>query len=104
MLNEGLEHTQTLMLAKERASLGNSNQTADRIIEIGQSVHASLVNQNLRLEGSRSRVSEILGTLGMSQSLMKAIERKVGQDRVLVYGGMVVTIVVLFLVWWFLKS
>ena len=104
MLSEGVEHTNGLLvLDKERMSLSRTNDVADRIIEIGHAVHASLANQNQRLEGSRSKLTDLLGTVGMSQSLMKAIERKVGQDRVLVYGGMVITLVELFLVWWFVK-
>jgi hypothetical protein len=41
--------------------------------------------------------------MGLSQSLMGVIARRDFMDRLLVGGGMLVTLVIVALIWWFRK-
>lgn len=47
---------------------------------------------------------EISNTLGLSNSLMRVIQRRTTGDRVLVYGGMVVVCVLLYLVFRYTRA
>ena len=76
-----------------------SDAHADRIIDIGESVHENLLAQNQQLSGIRGVVANIASTLGVSRSVMKTIDRKVTEEKWLVYAGMVVMLLIVY-VWW----
>ena len=47
---------------------------------------------------------EMSNTLGLSNSLMRVIQRRTTGDRVLVYGGMVVVCVLLYVVFRYTRA
>jgi Golgi SNAP receptor complex protein 2 len=86
---------------KERSSLLSSNAMMDEVAQAAESVMGALKDQRTVLKGAHKRVLDIATSLGVSNSLMKIIERRTVGDRVLVYGGSAFIVLLLVAVWWF---
>jgi Golgi SNAP receptor complex protein 2 len=69
------------------------------LIDQGQASLNGLIEQRQRLRGVNRMVFDIGNRLGLSQSTMKIIERRDITDAYLVAGGMIVTILVIYFVW-----
>jgi Golgi SNAP receptor complex protein 2 len=54
------------------------------------------------LKGIQKRMLDIASTLGMSSTVMRLIERRQEGDKYLLFGGMLATCVVMFLVYKFI--
>lgn len=46
----------------------------------------------------------MLNSIGLSDSVLRLIDRRQQWDKRLAYGGMVVTLLVLALLWWWLRA
>lgn len=84
---------------QERDSLNNSHNLVDQTINIGYSVIDNLQQQRSKLVGAHSKLQGIAETLGISDSLLRVIDRREKGDALLVYGGMLATVVFLFIVY-----
>ena len=60
----------------------------------------ALRDQRSVLKGAHRRVLDIASSLGVSSSLMRIIERRTTGDRIIVYGGSLVVLLVLGVAWW----
>jgi len=89
---------------REAASLGRSTHMVDEMTEIGRNALASLYDQRMTLVGARQRLANIASTLGLSNDLIRMIETRRWQDKWLVYGGMVFTLVILFLLYYYVRG
>ena len=90
-----MEHAQM-----SKQSLKSSHALADGILETGYSVLEALSIQNDSLMGVRGRLLDMRGTMGMSAQVMRTIERRIKQDKWIVYGsmlGIVALMVVLYI-------
>jgi len=87
--------------ANERESLQKSRRNVNDIIGVGVAVLESLNAQGETIKNAANKVDGVAGSLGLSNSLMRAVRRRQFGDAALVYGGMivVVTILVLFYRW-----
>lgn len=85
----------------EHSSLSQSERMIREYIAIGQSTLGELVSQRDRLKGVQRKVLDIMNYLGLSSSLMKAIEGRDSTDRLLVFGGMAIVLLLLGLIWYF---
>jgi Golgi SNAP receptor complex protein 2 len=83
-------------LAREGRALGRAGRAADDIIGVGTAVMGSLSEQRATIKGARTRVLDMMHTLGMSNSLIRMIERRLWTDRMIMYAGMVVTLLVFY--------
>jgi|TARA_B110001469_G_C9494076_1_gene247069 Golgi SNAP receptor complex protein 2 len=61
-------------------------------------VLGSLGEQRSSLKGVQRKVLDIASTLGVSNSVLRAIESRQFWDKMLVYGGMLLTLALLWLV------
>lgn len=86
-------------LAGEAQSLEQSNLMVNAYIEQGHASLSSLAEQRRRLRGINRVVFDIGTTLGLTQTTMRIIERRDVTDAYLVAGGMVVTCLVIYFVW-----
>lgn len=50
------------------------------------------------LKGAHRRIIDLANTLGLSNATISLIERRVSQDKYILFGGMFVTIAVVILV------
>lgn len=86
---------------KEAESLERSKRYVDGLKEYGTAVLRQMDEQGDLLKSARRKVWDVANTLGLSNSLMKIIQRRERGDKWLVYGGMALTTSVLFSLWWF---
>lgn len=76
-----------------------SNREVDNMILSGHSVLENLKSQRLTLKGAQRKILDLANTLGLSNTVMRLIERRTYQDKFILYGGMIVTLIIMFLLW-----
>ena len=94
--NGGGEHHDMSNLADESQSLAQSSIMVDDLLNTGQASLHGLVDQRSRLRGVRKVVSDIGMRLGLTNTTMRIIERRDITDAYLVFGGIVVTCIVIY--------
>jgi len=98
---KGGPSTNMEQLYREGKSLQRSHQTLDDIENAGRDIISALTGQNEMIKNAQRKLWDIANTLGLSQSLIRRIQRRHSGDRVLVYSGMVLTLLILFILWYF---
>lgn len=78
-------------------SLGNANRGVDDLIGSSQSILDNLREQRSTLKSAHKKVLDLMTTLGMSNTVMRLIERRTTQDKFILYGGMVFTLIIMFI-------
>merc|ERR1712157_206630 len=86
-------------LIKEDESLTQSTSMVLELINSGSASLNSLVTQRNRLKGVKRIMIDIGNKLGLSNSTMRIIERRDVTDAYLVLAGMVITLVVIYCLW-----
>lgn len=86
-------------LADEAQSLQQSQFIVSDLIGSGEASLNALIDQRQKLGAVTRALMNIGNLLGLSQSTMRIIERRDITDAYLVFGGMIVTCIVLYLVW-----
>jgi golgi SNAP receptor complex member 2 len=86
-------------LADEVQSLQQSHYMVGDLLASGEASLMGLRGQREKLGGISRTVLNISNRLGLTQSTMRIIERRDITDAYLVLGGMIVTLVVLYVVW-----
>jgi len=86
-------------LAEESTSLGTSQNMVGELIMSGQAQLNSLIDQRRRMRGVKKMVLNIGNTLGLSSQTMRMIEKRDENDMYLVFAGMLVTCIVIYIVW-----
>lgn len=88
MLDHALEHNN---------SLGNANRGMDDLLGSGQSILDNLREQRSTLKSAHKRVLDLMNTLGLSNTVMRLIERRTYQDKFILYGGMLLTCIIMLI-------
>jgi Golgi SNAP receptor complex protein 2 len=86
-------------LADEAQSWQQSQYMVSDLIGQGEAQLAGLVDQRNRLGGVTRFIGQIGDSLGLSNSTMKIIERRDVTDAYFVFGGCVITSIVIYFVW-----
>lgn len=79
--------------------LQSAHKGMDDLLSHGSSVIENLRNQRSSLKGIKTKMLNIANTLGMSNTVMRLIEKRTTQDKLILFGGMILTTVILFLIW-----
>eukprot|EP01100_Stratorugosa_tubuloviscum_P012181 TRINITY_DN5654_c0_g1_i1.p1 TRINITY_DN5654_c0_g1~~TRINITY_DN5654_c0_g1_i1.p1 ORF type:complete len:208 (-),score=79.72 TRINITY_DN5654_c0_g1_i1:89-712(-) len=77
---------------RENESLIRSNREVDDMLQTGQSALESLVFQKETLKGSQRKLFDFYTQLGISNSLVRRMQQKHSTDRLILYGGMIFTL------------
>ena len=88
---------------REQGSLHRSIQMVDDYYNMGVSSLQSLRKQHTALKEAQKRMLDIANTLGLSQTVIKWIERRSVEDLYMFYGGVTVTILVIIGYFWFFR-
>lgn len=75
----------------------NAHQGVDDMLSTGHSTLESLRSQRDRLKGVQKIILNMGNTLGLSNHTMKIIEKRISEDKYVLYIGMVVTLLVIFI-------
>jgi len=90
-------------LIKERNALTQAGEMLDDILGQGKGTLGQLVGQNKVLKVARKKLLDAANVMGVSASLVSVIDRRQTTDKWLVYGGMALTLFVLFSLWYLLR-
>jgi hypothetical protein len=82
--------------AQEKESLQKSRKRVEEIVEAGVAVLHSLGTQGETIRRAAGKVDDVAGSLGLSNSLMRAVRRRQFGDAALVYGGIIVVTLILY--------
>ena len=87
----------------ENASLQSSARMMNDYIAIGQETLGNLLSQKERIKGVQRRVFDILNYLGLSNSIMRVVERRDIVDKWIVYIGMMLVTFLLFFAYYYMR-
>ncbi|XP_020227464.1 membrin-11 [Cajanus cajan] len=89
-----------LRIFDEEAQAMQSVRTSSRELEnanaIGEAILSSIHGQRERLKSAHRKALDILNTVGISNSVLRLIERRNRVDQWIKYAGMLLTVVFLF--------
>jgi Golgi SNAP receptor complex protein 2 len=86
----------------ENSSLLKSTRMVNDYIATGQETLSNLVGQKERLKAVQRKVFDILNYLGLSNNIMKSVEKRDVVDKWIVYAGMLIVILLLGFIYFFL--
>lgn len=90
MIDHALQHSN---------HLNDAHKGMDDLLVTGGSVLSNLREQRITLKGAKKKMLDIANVLGLSNTVLRLIERRTAQDKVILYGGMIVTLIIMFLIW-----
>lgn len=79
-------------------SLQSAHRGMDDLIGSGTNILQGLRDQRVTLKGTHKKILDVANMLGLSNTVMRLIEKRAFQDKFLMLGGMAVTCVIMFLV------
>ncbi|XP_062875103.1 Golgi SNAP receptor complex member 2 [Trichomycterus rosablanca] len=80
------------------SSLHNAHRGMDDLLGSGSSVLNGLRDQRGTLKGTHKKMLDVANMLGLSNTVMRLIEKRATQDKFIMIGGMLVTCIVMLLV------
>lgn len=85
----------------EREKISRFNSSIDDMLSQGSETLHSLKKQREVLSSAWSRVGDMASTLGMSQTVMRYIEKRASNDKIIMFVLMFFFLLFMFLVWKF---
>ncbi|KAL2342635.1 hypothetical protein Fmac_003920 [Flemingia macrophylla] len=82
--------------AQAMQSVRNSSRELENANAIGEAILSSIHGQRERLKSAHRKALDILNTVGISNSVLRLIERRNRVDQWIKYAGMLFTVVFLF--------
>ncbi|XP_012681134.1 Golgi SNAP receptor complex member 2 [Clupea harengus] len=79
-------------------NLNNAHRGMDDLLGSGSGILNGLRDQRGTLKGTHKKMLDVANMLGLSNTVMRLIEKRASQDKFIMVGGMLVTCVVIFLV------
>jgi len=79
------------------SSAENCNRGLDVMLDQGHNVLRGLRDQKNSLKSVKKRMMDVANSLGLSQTVMKLVERRSATDQYIFYAGMVITLLIMFL-------
>ena len=92
----GAEADEMQQLTEEADSLANSQGMMNELLASGQANLSSLSSQRQRMRWVNRKMLDIGNKIGLSNSTMRMIERRDATDAYFVFGGMAVTLLVIY--------
>lgn len=87
---------------QHHTQMNSAHRGVDDMLSTGSNILSSLKNQRELLKGARNKMVSIGNTLGLSDHTMRLIERRIGEDKWVMIGGMFVTLAIIGLVIYYL--
>ncbi|CAJ0957255.1 unnamed protein product [Ranitomeya imitator] len=84
------------------SSVRNAHQGIDDLLGSGTTILDGLRDQRKTLKGTQKKILDVANMLGLSNTVMRLIEKRAFQDKVIMIGGMLLTCVLMFLVFKYL--
>ena len=85
-----------------RKHIDGSKRVLEEAYETGVGILGTMSGNRERLKATHRKVLDVLNTVGLSDSLLRFIERRQHLDKLLAYGGMLLVLIfVIVLYWWY---
>ncbi|KAL2651164.1 hypothetical protein R1flu_019292 [Riccia fluitans] len=85
--------------AQTMQSVQRSSTMLDEAFATGAAVLSKYSEQRERLKSAQRKALDILNTVGLSNSMLRVIERRIRVDKWISYVGMFLTVVIVISVW-----
>lgn len=79
-------------ISKEHKNLNDAHSNLDALLQHAGEVHGAVGRQGQALRGIQRRTLNLLSTLGMSNDVLRSIERQLMGDKLLLVVGMLLTL------------
>ncbi|XP_063072862.1 Golgi SNAP receptor complex member 2 [Engraulis encrasicolus] len=83
---------------QHNTNLHNAHKGMDDLIGNGYGILEGLKEQRHTLKGAHKKMIDVANMLGLSNTVIRLIEKRASQDKFIMVGGMLLTCVVMFLV------
>ncbi|KYQ96761.1 v-SNARE family protein [Tieghemostelium lacteum] len=90
-------------LMKENDILKGADHGMDNLAEQGNSILFALVGQNAQLKNVHKKIYDIANTLGFSRAVLQKIKRRQFMDKIIVYTGMFIVLIIVFILWYYFR-
>lgn len=90
LIDASLQHNQRV-----QASISN----LDELIHAGSNILSNLKEQGGFLKSFQKKILDISNMLGLSNTVMRMIERRSSQDKIILFGGMIATCFIMLLLY-----
>jgi len=87
---------------QHNTSLQNVNRSMDDLLGQGYAALGNLRDQRNVLKRTKTRMLSFLNTVGLSNTVMQLIERRAFQDKYVLFGGMILTVIIMFFIYIYL--
>ena len=84
---------------QHHTKMSSAHSRVDELIESSSNILSNLRTQSGTLKGVHRKILDMANTLGLSGTVMRLIERRTAQDKIILIVGMVVTCIIMWLVW-----
>ena len=91
-------------LLSEASSLHASHNVMDIIGDQSKAILDRLVSQNSTLKNARGKMYDLINSAKGGSSLAASINTREKADALIVYGCMILTLIIFFLLWYFVKK
>ena len=81
---------------QENSSLQSSSQGMDDLLSHGQSILTQLRDQRSIMKNAHRKMLDVMTSLGLSNTVMRLVERRSSQDKFIMFGGMLATLLFMF--------
>ncbi|KAG2236381.1 hypothetical protein INT48_008363 [Thamnidium elegans] len=81
---------------REQSFARNTDSQLDEFIGQAQSLLENLTDQHSILKKTQKKILDTANYLGLSQNTIRYIERRSAQDKWIFYGGMIITVLILW--------
>ncbi|KAG0449812.1 hypothetical protein HPP92_015866 [Vanilla planifolia] len=85
--------------ARAMRSARNSHRMLEEAYATGVAVLSKYAEQRDRLKRVQRKALDVLNTVGLSNSVLKLIERRHRVDKWVAYGGMIITLILMYVFW-----
>ncbi|XP_071792173.1 Golgi SNAP receptor complex member 2-like [Asterias amurensis] len=82
---------------RHNTSLHDAHRGIDDLLGAGAATIENLRNQRSVLKGTQRRILDVANMLGLSNTVMRLIEKRTSQDTWILFGGMAVTCIIMYL-------
>ena len=80
-------------------SATKSGNVVDDMIKQGAAILQAYSQQRQHLKSAERKVLDVLNTMGLSNSLLRVVERRQLVDKVIVFGGMALVVLLTWGLW-----
>lgn len=83
---------------QHNSSLHNAHRGMDALLDNCSSILDAIRDQGSTIKGAHKKILDVANMLGLSNTVMRLIERRATQDKFIMIGGMLLTCIFMFLV------